>query len=39
METPHRENNTVYARLFRAGRDRAPRAAVLVLPQWNSDAG
>ena len=40
--TPHEKNNTVYARLFpprgqRSGTDR--RAAVLVLPQWNSDAG
>jgi len=44
LDTPHRENNTVNARLFPAlGRDAAapiggPRAAVLVLPQWNSDA-
>ena len=42
FETPHPENNTVYARLFpprgaSAGSDR--RAAVLVLPQWNSDPG
>lgn len=40
LETPHRENNTVYARLFvpkRGARDK--RAAVLVLPQWNSDPG
>lgn len=38
--TPHAENNTVYGRLFRA-RDKpgqAHRAAVVVLPQWNSDA-
>jgi hypothetical protein len=34
--TPHRENNTVYARYFHA-RTKAPRAAVLVLPQWNAD--
>jgi len=49
LETPHRENNTVHARLFpararrRSGRARsgppAPRAAVLVLPQWNADPG
>src|SRR3954468_20616963 len=45
LDTPHPENNTVYARLFRArSRDAAaalagPRAAILVLPQWNSDAG
>jgi hypothetical protein len=44
LETPHRENNTAYARIFPAAvRDAAariagPRAAVLVLPQWNSDA-
>ena len=42
FSTPHDTNNTVYARLFpprgaRGSRDR--RAAVLVLPQWNSDAG
>jgi hypothetical protein len=59
LETPQRENNTVYCRLFparslepfrggrasnsvaggapgRGGKGR-PRAAVLVLPQWNSD--
>jgi dienelactone hydrolase len=34
--TPHDANNTVYARLFPA-RDR--RRAVVVLPQWNSNAG
>src|SRR5262245_2188587 len=42
FKTPHDKNNTVYARLFpprgqRSASDR--RAAVLVLPQWNSDAG
>jgi hypothetical protein len=40
--TPHPENNTVYCRYFPAGGDtvsRKRRAAVLVLPQWNSDAG
>jgi hypothetical protein len=41
--TPHPENNTVYCRYFRssakASVERRPRAAVLVLPQWNSDAG
>jgi dienelactone hydrolase len=39
--TPHPENNTVYARYFagRSGKRRTrPRRAVLVLPQWNSDA-
>ena len=63
LETPHPENNTVYARLFPSRTDRqrnsraaqtqgpalretqgaslrqAQGAAVLVLPQWNSDAG
>ena len=41
LETPHASNNTVYGRLFHA-RDkpaRSHRAAVVVLPQWNSDAG
>jgi hypothetical protein len=41
FETPHRENNTVYARLIppRGQQSRSDkRAAVLVLPQWNSDA-
>src|SRR5688500_1607351 len=50
LETPHRENNTVYCRLFpgrnrdsaaiaaRAGSGRT-RAAVIVLPQWNADPG
>ena len=42
--TPHRENNTVYCRYFpaRPAAARAAgsaRAAVLVLPQWNSDPG
>jgi len=32
--TPHRGNNIVHGRYFAAG----GRAAVLVLPQWNSDA-
>ncbi len=39
--TPHPENNTVYARYFPAhtkSRNRGPRRAVLVLPQWNADA-
>ena len=37
--TPHPDNNTVYARLFRttARRRAAVRRAVLVLPQWNAD--
>lgn len=48
LVTPHRENNTVYCRYF-PGRVRlkpdttkhaaTPKAAVLVLPQWNADAG
>jgi hypothetical protein len=40
LDTPHPENNTVYARLFSPKRDahRRKRAAVVVLPQWNSDA-
>ena len=42
--TPHAENNTVYCRYFPArstprGRPRHGKAAVLVLPQWNSDSG
>ncbi len=43
--TPHRENNTVYARYFPANPIRKPRGgksparrAVVVLAQWNSDA-
>lgn len=45
LATPHRENNTVYARLFSPKRRNqaaivnGPRAAVLALPQWNSDPG
>ena len=41
LATPHSNNNTVYCRLVaprRAAADQ-PRAAVLVLPQWNSDEG
>src|SRR5256885_9803031 len=37
LTTPHPANNTVHARFFPA-RTRG-RAAVLVLPQWDSDAG
>jgi dienelactone hydrolase len=38
--TPHKENNTVYCRYFEARRTNgSPRAAVLVLPQWNADYG
>ena len=36
LTTPHDANNTVYGRLFRA-QDR--KRAVVVMPQWNSDAG
>jgi dienelactone hydrolase len=46
FETPHAENNTVYCRFFPArqkargpGARGSNRAAVLVLPQWNADAG
>src|SRR6185503_4653894 len=47
LETPHETNNTVYCRYFparttpgaRAFQASDRRAAVLVLPQWNSDAG
>ena len=41
LETPHPANNTVHCRVFHARENpvRAHRAAVLVLPQWNSDAG
>lgn len=36
IQTPHGENNTVHARYFpSANKDRT--AAVVVLPQWNSD--
>jgi hypothetical protein len=37
IETPHRENNTVYGRWFAP--KRPTRAAVVVLPQWNADEG
>jgi hypothetical protein len=35
LDTPHAANNTVYGRFFPAG---DKRRAVVVLPQWNSDA-
>src|SRR4026207_2395804 len=35
--TPHETNNTVHCRYFPAAASR--KAAVLVLPQWNSDPG
>jgi hypothetical protein len=38
LTTPHPENNTVYGRYFPAAhKPGAPRRAVVVLPQWNSD--
>jgi hypothetical protein len=37
--TPHDANNTVYCRYFPARRPNGLKAAVLVLPQWNADAG
>ncbi len=39
LDTPQQANNTVYARLFRARGEHHRRAAVLVLPHWNSDPG
>jgi hypothetical protein len=38
VTTPHEVNNTVVARVFRAAERGRPRRAVVVLPQWNSDA-
>jgi pimeloyl-ACP methyl ester carboxylesterase len=38
LQTPHPDNNTVRCRWFEADKDKSTRAAVLVLPQWNSDA-
>ncbi|MGE0592732.1 MAG: alpha/beta hydrolase family protein [Vicinamibacterales bacterium] len=38
LRTPHEENNRVSARWFPAA-GHGPKRAVLVLPQWNSDAG
>jgi hypothetical protein len=40
LSTPHRENDTVWTRYFpaRGITSTGPRRAVLVLPQWNSDA-
>jgi hypothetical protein len=37
LATPYRENNTVHAEFF--PQTRGQRRAVLVLPQWNADAG
>jgi dienelactone hydrolase len=46
LTTPHASNNTVHCRYFpaaaprgSAGDARANKAAVLVMPQWNSNAG
>ena len=40
LMTPHAENNIVYARYFPAvHRHDQPRAATVVLPQWNADPG
>src|SRR5256885_1977039 len=40
VHTPSPENNVVHARLFTPRRERKnkPRAAVLVLPQWNAQS-
>ena len=38
LTTPHPENNTVRALLFRADPGTAHRRAVVVLPQWNADS-
>jgi hypothetical protein len=39
VHTPHHENNTVHARYFPERSARGRSRAVLVLPQWNADAG
>ncbi len=41
LKTPHVENNTVRCRYFpaRSALNGRPRSAVIVLPQWNADAG
>jgi hypothetical protein len=39
ITTPHPENNVVRARYFPERSARGRRRAVLVLPQWNADAG
>jgi dienelactone hydrolase len=36
LTTPHPENNVVYGRLFKGAKGR--RRAVVLMPQWNSDA-
>ena len=37
IETPHLENNTVYAKYFPAVSENRKRRAVIILPQWNAD--
>jgi dienelactone hydrolase len=39
IRTPHAENNLVRARFFPNDTPRGRRRAVVVLPQWNADAG
>jgi hypothetical protein len=39
VRTPHAENNTVRARYFPEPSERGRKRAVVVLPQWNADAG
>ena len=39
VTTPHPENNVVRARYFPERSERGRRRAVVVLPQWNADAG
>ena len=39
VDTPHPSNNTVVARYFPDDSARGKRRAVVVLPQWNADAG
>ena len=39
ITTPHPENNIVRARYFSDQSERGRRRAVVVLPQWNADAG
>ena len=39
VRTPHQENNLVRARFFPSQSPKGRRRAVVVLPQWNADAG
>ena len=39
IHTPHKANNLVHARYFPDSSPRGRRRAVVVLPQWNADAG